>query len=233
MSKSDESDKKPPEVKQSWLRRNSFALIMFTFMLGITIALFVLKDEIGRLGNYGYLGTFLISMFTNATIILPMPSILLVIPLGATFNPALIGLAAGTGGVIGEMTAYVAGYSGRRIWADSENYLKAETWLKKWGMGIIFVFAVLPMPIDIMGFASGNLRLPAWKFFVPCWIGKTIKYVVLAYAGYFGWEAFNRNAELKTILSASCIAVVIVLVLLALALFWENRDWKRRQKRQD
>jgi len=77
-------------------------------MLGLTIALFIFRKEVVRLGNYGYLGTFFLSMFTNATIILPMPSILMIIPLGATFNPLYIGLVAGVGGAIGEMTAYVA-----------------------------------------------------------------------------------------------------------------------------
>jgi membrane protein DedA with SNARE-associated domain len=225
------SEKPPSEVRNSWLRRNFLAIVMFLIILCVTIALFVFKEEIINLGNYGYLGIFLISVFTNATIILPMPSILLVIPLGATFNPLYIGLAAGIGGAIGEMTAYIAGYSGRRIWNDSPNYLKAVAWLKKWGMSVIFMFAALPMPIDIMGFAAGNLRLPAWRFFIPCWLGKTIKYIGLAYAGYLGWDAFNRNESLKTTLTVCGIAVVVVIILFVLALLLENWDWKRSRRK--
>jgi membrane protein DedA with SNARE-associated domain len=225
------SEKPSQASKKSWLSRNYLALVMFLLVLGITIALFVFKNEIIKLGNYGYLGTFLISVFTNATIILPMPSILIIIPLGATFNPLFIGLAAGIGGAIGEMTAYVAGYSGRDLWHDNPNYLKAVTWLKKWGMLIVFVFSVTPMPIDIMGLAAGNLRLPAWKFFLPCWPGKTIKYIILAYAGYWGWEAYNRNETLKTSLTVSGIVIAGIIVLFGLALLLENWDWKRVRKK--
>ena len=221
----------PLAVKKSWLSKNLLAIIMFVLALGITIALFVMRHEILKLGNYGYLGTFLLSLGTNATIILPMPSILMILPLGATFNPLYIGLAAGLGGALGEMTAYVIGYTGRGIWHDNPNYVKAVGWLKRWGMLIVFIFAVTPMPLDIMGIAAGNLRLPVWKFFLPAWPGKTIKYIVLAYAGYWGWEAFISNASLRTTLLFTIIAALSVLVLLVLALVWEHFDWKKKQKK--
>jgi membrane protein YqaA with SNARE-associated domain len=219
----------PPAEKKSWLRRNFLAIVMFALVLGVTIALFFMRNEILKLGNYGYLGTFFLSLGTNATIILPMPSILMILPLGATFNPLYIGLVAGLGGALGEMTAYVVGYTGRGLWQDNPNYVKAVGWLKRWGMLIVFIFAVAPVPLDIMGIAAGNLRLPAWKFFLPAWPGKTIKYVVLAYVGYWGWEAFISNTDVRTTLIVTTVAALIVAVLLLLALVWEHFDWKKKQ----
>jgi membrane protein DedA with SNARE-associated domain len=134
------------------------------------------------------------------------------------------------GGALGEMTAYIAGYTGRGLWQDNPNYIKAVGWLKRWGMLIVFIFAVTPMPLDIMGIAAGNLRLPAWKFFLPCWPGKTIKYIVLAYVGYWGWEAFISNENLRTTLIVTTIAALSILVLLVLALVFEHFDWKKKQK---
>jgi membrane protein DedA with SNARE-associated domain len=218
----------PAAKKGNWFKRNILSIFMFLLVLGITITLFIFKSDIVKLGNYGYLGIFLVSVFTNATIILPMPSILLIIPLGATFNPLYIGLASGFGGSIGEMTTYVAGYSGREIWHDNPNYEKAKGWLKKWGMLIVFVFALLPLPIDILGLAAGNLRFPAWKYFLPCWIGKTIKYIVLSFAGYFGWDIFIKSSNFRTSLIGSAIAIVAVLVLVVVALYLENRTWKKK-----
>ena len=221
----------PPAEKKSWLRRNFLAIVMFALVLGVTIALFFMRNEILKLGNYGYLGTFFLSLGTNATIILPMPSILMILPLGATFNPLYIGLVAGLGGALGEMTAYVVGYTGRGLWQDNPNYIKAVGWLKRWGMLIVFIFAVTPMPLDIMGIAAGNLRLPAWKFFLPAWPGKTIKYVVLAYVGYWGWETFISNSDVRTTLIVTIVAALIVAVLLVLALVWEHFDWKKKHQK--
>ena len=87
------------------------------------------------------------------------------------------------------------------------------------------------MPLDIMGIAAGNLRLPAWKFFLPAWPGKTIKYVVLAYVGYWGWETFISNSDVRTTLIVTIVAALIVAVLLVLALVWEHFDWKKKQQK--
>jgi membrane protein DedA with SNARE-associated domain len=224
------SETPAPLVQKSWLKRNFLAVTMFVLVLAVTIALFVLRNEILKLGNYGYLGTFVLSVATNATILLPMPSILMILPLGATFNPLYIGLAAGIGGAIGEMTAYIVGYSGRGIWNNNPNYIKAVGWLKKWGMLVIFVFSVTPMPLDIMGIAAGNLRLPAWKFFLPCWPGKTIKYIVLAYVGYWGWAAFIKNHSLQRTLLAASIATASVVILIVLALVLEKYTWQKQSR---
>jgi membrane protein DedA with SNARE-associated domain len=219
------SETPAPLPGKNWLRRNFFPILMLALVVGITIALFAFRNGITKLGNYGYLGTFLLAVATNATIFLPMPSILIILPLGAAFNPLFIGLAAGLGGAIGEMTAYVVGYTGRGIWHDKPGYIKAVGWLKRWGMLIVFVFSVTPMPLDIMGIAAGNLRLPAWKFFLPCWPGKTIKYIILAYIGYWGWDAFIKNESLKASLLTTSIAVVSAVVLLVLALLLEKYSW--------
>jgi membrane protein DedA with SNARE-associated domain len=224
------SETPAPLVQKSWLKRNFLAVTMFVLVLAVTIALFILRNEILKLGNYGYLGTFVLSVATNATILLPMPSILMILPLGATFNPLYIGLAAGIGGAIGEMTAYIVGYSGRGIWNNNPNYIKAVGWLKKWGMLVIFVFSVTPMPLDIMGIAAGNLRLPAWKFFLPCWPGKTIKYIVLAYVGYWGWAAFIKNHSLQRTLLAASIATASVVILIVLALVLEKYTWQKQSR---
>ena len=88
------------------------------------------------------------------------------------------------------------------------------------------------MPLDIIGLAAGNLRLPAWKFFLPCWPGKTIKYIVMAYVGYWGWKAFIKNENLQTLMLVSSVAAVSAAVLLVLALVFENLTWKKRPQKR-
>ncbi|MDD5190972.1 MAG: VTT domain-containing protein [Dehalococcoidales bacterium] len=222
-------DKTPTPPKKSWLKRNALALVASSLVIGLTIGLFMFQGKIKQLGDYGYLGAFLISLLTNASILLPMPSLILIFPLGAAFNPVLVGLAAGAGGALGEMTAYIAGYSGRGIWHDNPNYIKAANWLKKWGMTIIFLYSATPMPLDLMGLAAGNLRFPAWKFFTACLPGKIIKYIALAYAGAWGWDLFINDAVFRTNISIGASVAVAVAVLFILALYLEHRDWYRRK----
>lgn len=225
---SDNKQKSSPPEKGSWLKRNLLLLIMFPLVLSITVVLFIFSEELARFEELGYLGAFLVSLTANASVLLPMPALTILFPLGAAFNPLFIGLAAGVGGSLGEMTAYLAGYSGRGIWHDNKIYLRAVEWLKKWGMLTVFFFSVTPMPIDAMGLAAGNLRFPAWKYIIACFPGKVIKYVTMAYAGQWGWDQFINSDTFKTSLIASAIAVVIVLVLIVAALLLERWDWKRK-----
>jgi membrane protein YqaA with SNARE-associated domain len=219
------------EAKGNWLKRNFVSLLMFFAVAGITVAMFIYQKEIARLQNWGYLGAFVISIAANATVVLPMPGLIVLVPMGAAFNPLYIGLAAGVGGAMGEMTAYVAGYSGRGIWQENKWYVRAVAWLKKWGMPVIFLFAVTPLPLDVMGMAAGNLRYPAWKYYTACLPGKIIKYVAMAYAGKEFYASFISSPDFRTCLTAFCVGAGTALIVMALALLLEAWTWKRGKAR--
>ena len=55
---------------------------------------------------------------------------------------------------------------------------------KRWRDLAILVLATIPNPLfDLAGMASGALRIPVTRFLFFCWIGKTIKMLLFAYAG--------------------------------------------------
>jgi len=47
----------------------------------------------------------------------------------------------------------------------------------------------VPFVFDLAGIAAGVLRFPFWKFFLLCWLGRTLLYIGAALAGAWGWEA--------------------------------------------
>ncbi len=225
-------DKPTGAGKGSWIRRNYLSILALFLIIAIVVGLYVFyqrnPDRVAEFESYGYLGAFLICLVTNATVILPFPGIVVLFALGAAFNPLFIGLAAGIGGTIGEMTAYLLGYSGRGVVANIRFYDRSVQWLEKWGVLTVFVFALTPLPFDVLGIAAGLLRFPFWKFFIACWLGKTLLYIGMAFAGAWGWEAFvSGGLSLASPISAGTLAALGVLLLLALALIIENWAWKR------
>ena len=188
MSDATHRHKQAEAEERDWVKRRLIPLLILFMVVAITVCLFLYRDKVAQLGNYGYLSAFLISLIANATIILPFPGIVILFALGATFNPVLVGLAGGIGGTIGEMTCYMLGYSGRGVVENIRFYDKAAQWLKKWGVLTVFIFALTPLPFDVLGIAAGVLRFPFWKFFVACWCGKTILYVGIVLAAAWGWE---------------------------------------------
>ena len=201
-------------------------LLIICLVIAITVGLFLYRERVSEFGGYGYLGAFLISLVGNATVILPVPSFMIIIALGAAFNPFLVGLTSALGGTIGEMTCYLLGYSGRGIAENRSIYDRAVKWLQRWGALTVFVFAVTPSPFDVMGMVAGLLRYPFWKFFLACLCGKVIKYIVLALAGAWGWGIVTRGVNPVTTVVLAALATGVLLVI---ALAVEDWTWKRRK----
>jgi membrane protein YqaA with SNARE-associated domain len=181
-----ETDKKAKAPKRLFLSREQYIRILLILMvLAVTAGIFVFRDRVSNLQGYGYLGAFLISLVSSATIIVPIPGIALIFALGATYDPYLIGLAAGAGSALGELSGYMAGYSGQTIIGhNSKTYQRVEHWMSRRGSIVIFILAFVPNPLfDLAGVAAGILRYPVWKFLFFCFLGKVPRSILVALAG--------------------------------------------------
>ncbi len=144
----------------------------------------MIRDQAAKFAEYGYPGIFLISILANATILLPAPGIAIVFAMGGVFNPFIVGLAAGAGAAIGELSGYMAGFSGQAIAEHTKIYERIQDWMQSHGMLTIFVLAAIPNPFfDLAGMAAGALKMPLYKFLLACLLGKIIKMWIFAYAG--------------------------------------------------
>lgn len=168
-------------------------LLTLLLVIAITFVIFLYRDRISELENLGYLGAFLISLVSNASIVLPTPGLLLLFALGAALNPILVGLVSGAGGTIGELSGYMAGRSGRGITRNNKWFIRAERWTSRWGTLTVFVFSLVPvLPFDAAGVAAGVVHFPISKFLVACFFGKTLLYIAMALFGAWGWESLLR-----------------------------------------
>jgi len=152
--------------------------------LGITAAIILFRHQLASFAAYGYLGIFAVSVVGNATVLLPVPSLLAVFAGGTAFNPWLTGLVAGVGEPLGEMTGYLAGYGGRAVIENRARYEKMLQFMRHRGFITIFVLSVIPNPLfDLAGITAGALRMPIWRFLLACWAGKTAKALAIAWLG--------------------------------------------------
>ena len=95
-------------------RMNLLRGLVLVGVIALTVLLFIFRDQIKELERFGYAGIFLVSIFANATIIIPLPGIALTSAMGAVFHPFWVAVAAGSGAAIGEFSGYLAGFSVRR-----------------------------------------------------------------------------------------------------------------------
>jgi len=159
----------------------------------ITLLVYIFRNKLNVLDTFGYFGIFLLSILGNATIILPIPSILTAYLGGGIFNPFWVGIIAAFGATIGELTGYLAGYGGRTILKNPKKLQKIESWMKKYGLWTVFVLAVIPNPLfDLAGIASGILRIPVRKYFLVTWAGKIIKFLGFSYLGAGSFKLIEK-----------------------------------------
>ena len=139
---------------------------------------------------WGYLGLFIVEVIGSASIIFPAPAFAINFILGGTpgFNPWLVGIVAGAGAALGEITGYGVGRGSREV--IEKKYEKWLTRTRKWmedhgDFFIIFVFAATPLPHDIVGIIAGAVNYPLKKFMLATLAGKIIAGLILAFAGYY------------------------------------------------
>jgi len=172
-------------------------ITVFLLVIAVIALLFVFRNEVQKLQNFGYIGIFLLSIAANATIIIPIPGVAFTTAMGAIFNPVGVAVAAGLGASLGELSGYLAGFSGQGIAEKSNYYHRLVGWMRehpRWTYFIILIMAFIPNPLmDFAGMASGALRVPVWKFLIACAIGKIMKMLLFAYAGYYSWSIFKLH----------------------------------------
>jgi len=151
------------------------------------VFIFSIRDQAKELAKFGYPGIFLLSILANATIVLPAPGVLFVFAMGAVFHPVGVAIAAGLGAAVGELSGYLAGFSGQGVVEHKENYERLRGWMERHSTLsylVIVVLAFIPNPFfDLAGIAAGTLRFPVTHFLFFCAIGKILKMLLFAYAG--------------------------------------------------
>ena len=155
-------------------------------VVALTIYISSLRDRVEQFATFGYPGIFLIALLANATILLPAPGVAIIYAMGAIFNPLGVGLAAGTGGAIGELSGYLAGFSGQAVVERTDVYNRVKPWIDKYGGWAILVLSAIPNPFfDIAGIAAGIAKMPVQVFLFFTWMGQLIKMTIFALAGHY------------------------------------------------
>jgi len=169
--------------------------------------------------TYGYTGAFFISIFGNFTVFFPVPFVVTIYAFGATLNPFLLGLVCGIGSTIGEFSAYLIGRGGRRV--IDERYGKrletAKLLVQKYGMTIIFLFAVLPLPDDLILIPLGMIKYSLKRAMVAMFLGKFIMCTAVAYAGRYSYsiimDVFASSGWFGEVASTVLLVIVIYVML--------------------
>ena len=116
--------------------------------------------------------------------------------IGALLNPPIVALASAAGASLGELSGYAAGVSGQAVIGNTRLYRYLHTLMEthtKFTNLILFIAASIPNPFfDLVGMASGALRLPILRFLSITFLGNLLKMLSIAYAGHYSLQWFIK-----------------------------------------
>ena len=175
---------------------NILRILALFAVVGVTLYIYSIRDRVEQFAGFGYPGIFLIALLANATILLPAPGVAVIYAMGAIFNPFGVGLAAGLGGTIGELSGYLAGFSGQAVVERMDIYNRIKPWVDKYGGWAILVLSAIPNPFfDVAGIAAGIAKMPLGSFILFSGVGQLIKMTVFALAGHYSISLISTFFE--------------------------------------
>lgn len=137
------------------------------------------------LAVYGYAGLFLTSFL--ASTVLPLGSeALLLLLITEGFDPVSVVLVASVGNYCGACTTYYIGLVGRRdliekyLSIPQQRLNNAEKWFTKYG-AYSLLFTWIPIIGDAITAMGGIMRLDFRTFSVFVFLGKFLRYALVAY----------------------------------------------------
>ncbi|UCC90162.1 MAG: hypothetical protein JSW24_03190 [Dehalococcoidia bacterium] len=197
-------------------RKYIFGGLFLGGIIAVFVVIVYHWQEISRFQNYGYLGLFLISLLAGFSLPMPIPYMAITFIFGGLLHPALVGASCGLGLGIGGTLLYLTGRGGRRFFPWSNVFAFADNssneappssriarllsrlirWAriprlldiaKRRGLLVVFLMSAAINPFFVpMAIGMGTIRFRAWKFFLMCWAGQTVKSIGIAYAGFLG-----------------------------------------------
>jgi membrane protein YqaA with SNARE-associated domain len=191
--------------------------------------------------QYGYFGIFLISLIGALSIVFPIPYTVVIFTLGGLkvgeawlFEPFWIAVAAGLGSALGEFSGYLVGFGGRKV--ISEKYKKKMDFLvklfNKFGPITIFLFALTPLPDDLLFIPLGVMRYSLLRTFIPALAGKFLMNLIIAYSGRFSIQIirdiFGVESDWVSALIGMVLAIILLITVFVLMFYL---DWEKRFKK--
>ena len=164
---------------------------------------------------------------------------------GFWFEIIGITLVGGLGSALGELTGYAVGYGTKKIAEERRSELlnnvdgfgKLVLENQKRTPLYIFLFALTPLPDDILFIPLGMMRYPFWKCIVPGWLGKN--FTILFYCCWpifialgFTAQGIQSNSKSSIITEAIFVILTITVMFFIMAFDWTKLLEKRKQKKQ-
>lgn len=179
----------PQETSKNPVQSKWIGVGLFVMSLTLVILPLYFRQWFQEFAALGLVGIFVFNVIGSATVLIPSTAIVSVGVGGSLYNPLLVALFSAAGSALGEMVAYVLGYSSGKV-VNVRQYKRIykvfSIWFEKSGELTVFLLAFIPNPFfDVVGIFAGISRFSMGKFLVIVFVARFLRDVIIASTGAF------------------------------------------------
>jgi len=158
----------------------------------------------------------------------------------------VLAIFSGLGCLLGEFSGYAIGYGAKKLAEDSHSELmknidgfgKLLLENEKRAPFYVFLFALTPLPDDILFLPLGMIKYPFWKCIIPGWVGKTFTTIFYCLWPIFialGFTATGVDTDDITsiITEAVMMLITITAMYFIMGFNWDKYLQKRRRNKNN
>ena len=143
-------------------------VVVGMLLIVLTFAIYLDPEPFLR---FGYLGVFVFNLFGPGTLLIPV--------LSRYMNVVALAFVSASGIVLNDSVGWVVGKSGDAVITRSKRALMVREIIQKLGFWGLFLWALIPIPHDIVGVVTGYLGFPYKWFVVPTFLGIFVRFLLL------------------------------------------------------
>ncbi|MFH0942819.1 MAG: VTT domain-containing protein [Candidatus Beckwithbacteria bacterium] len=161
-----------------FLKACSLVFALIFYLLAFVIAI---KPE--PFLRFGYLGIFGFNLVGPGMFLIPAAS--------RFFNIAGVATVTALGMAFNDAVSWLAGKNGDIVFPRGRRVEKIKVSIKKYGPYALFFWALIPFPYDFIAVIAGYLKLPFWRFLIPTFLGRLVRFLLMGSGIVAIWGKVN------------------------------------------
>jgi membrane protein YqaA with SNARE-associated domain len=119
---------------------------------------------------YGYFGVFLYNIFASSILIMPI--------LVEKMNLFWVIIVSALGNIPNTSINYLVGNTSKRFFSNNPFLLLIKKWMEKYGLIVVYLIAIIPLPIDVNGLMAGYVDIPYKKYILVNFLGRCTSFLL-------------------------------------------------------
>jgi membrane protein YqaA with SNARE-associated domain len=135
--------------------------IILTYFIAVTPDSFI---------AYGYAGVFFFNVFSSSILIMPI--------LVEKMNLFWVVIVSALGNIPNTSINYLVGNTSKRFFSNNPIILLLKKWMVKYGLIVVYIIAIIPLPIDVNGLMAGYIDIPYKKYIAVNFLGRATSFLL-------------------------------------------------------